>query len=70
MQLSWHPRFKVGDAVRVLSCDLPGKVTGVDYQQSAYIVEISGNSQFRLLCTEDDLRPAPSVPRVPERGRG
>jgi hypothetical protein len=57
MPISSHPQFTVGDRVRILSSGLPGKVAEIDPEQSAYVVEINGNPQFRLLCTEDQLRP-------------
>lgn len=50
-------QFKVGDRVRILSSGLPGKVTEIDLQQSAYVVDVDDNPEFRLLCTESELGP-------------
>ena len=50
--------------MRVLSSGLLGKVAEIDRQQSAYVVEINGNPDFRILCTEDDLSLFPSMTRV------
>jgi len=56
MRSSTHPKFKIGDQVRILASGLSGKVTEIDPQQSAYAVEINGNPESLLLCTEDEPR--------------
>jgi preprotein translocase subunit YajC len=56
MQSSEHPKFKIGDRVRILAGGLSGNVTEIDPQQSAYVVEINGNPEFLLFCTENELR--------------
>lgn len=59
MDSSWHPQFKVGDRVRLpTSCGLWGVVLYIAPDESAYVVEVNGNPEFRLLCTDDDLDPA------------
>jgi hypothetical protein len=59
MHVGWQPKFRVGDRVHILSCHLLGTVVEIDPHQNAYVIEINGNPQFRLLCTANDLRPFP-----------
>lgn len=56
MHDAWQPIYRIGDAVSIVRRGVKGIVIEVDDSQRAYVIEVNGNPDFRLLCTQNELR--------------
>ena len=56
MEPPWQPGFRIGDRVRLVSSGVFGVVTEIDRPQACYVVMINHNSNFRVLCTEGEIK--------------
>jgi hypothetical protein len=54
----WQPRYQTGDRVRVICGGMPGVVVKVCLEDEAYLIEVSNNPNFQILCTNEELTPA------------